>query len=129
MKLLDQVRHAVRVRHYSYDTEQTYVRWVEQFVRFHRGPAGWRHPKDMGAPQVEAFLTHLAVDRRVAAATQNQAFNALLFLYREVLRLPVGPVRAARVNRPPNLPVVLTRTEVATCWPRSTGRTRESRTP
>jgi integron integrase len=112
MKLLDEVRHAVRVRHYSYDTEQTYVRWVEQFVQFHRGPAGWRHPKDMGAPEVEAFLTHLAVERRVAAATQNQAFNAIMFLYWEVLRLPLGPVRASRVNRPPNLPVVLTRTEV-----------------
>jgi len=112
MKLLDEVRHAIRVRHYSMDTERSYVRWVEQFVRFAKGPNGWRHPKDLGAPEVEAFLTHLAVERQVAAATQNQAFNALLFLYREVLRVPLGQVRASRVQRPPRLPVVLTRTEV-----------------
>jgi len=57
VKLLDEVRQAIRVRHYSYDTEQSYVRWVEQFVRFTKGPDGWRHPKDLGVPEVEAFLT------------------------------------------------------------------------
>ena len=112
MKLIDEVRQAIRVHHYSYDTEQTYVRWVEQFVRFTKGPDGWRHPKDLGVPEVEAFLTHLAVECHVAAATQNRAFNALLFLYREVLRVPLGPVRASRVERPPRLPEVLTRTEM-----------------
>jgi integron integrase len=112
MPLLDQVRDAVRVRHYSYETEQTYLHWVERFVRFHKGPTGWRHPKDMSAREVEAFLTHLAVQHHVAAATQNLAFNALLFLYRHVLRVDLGPVNALRARRPPRLPAVLPRSEV-----------------
>ncbi|HJZ93383.1 MAG TPA: integron integrase [Gemmataceae bacterium] len=112
MPLLDDVRRAVRLRHYSYQTEQTYVHWTERFVRFHRGPDGWRHPKDLGAAGVEAFLTHLAADRQVAAATQNQAFNALLFLYRHVLRVDLGPVDALRATRPRRLPAVLPRAEV-----------------
>jgi Phage integrase, N-terminal SAM-like domain len=86
MKLLDQVRQAARVKHFSYRTEQAYVYWCERFIRFH----GIRHPNTMGAPEVEQFLTHLAVDGRVAASTQNQALGALLFLYRQVLRLDLG---------------------------------------
>jgi len=81
-KLLDQVRDAIRVRHYSYRTEEAYVQWVRRFILFRNK----QHPKDMGEIEVEAFLTHLAVQERVAASTQNQAFSALLFLYREVLR-------------------------------------------
>ena len=79
-KLLDQVRDAIRVRHYSYRTEEAYVQWVRRFILFHNK----QHPKEMGAAEVEAFLTHLAVHERVAASTQNQTFSALLFLYKEV---------------------------------------------
>jgi integrase len=113
MPLLDQVRDALRVRTYSYQTEQTYLHWVERFVRFHKGPGGRRHPKDMGAKEVEAFLTYLAVEHQVAAATtQNVAFNALVFIYRHVLRIDLGLVNALRARRPPRLPTVLTRPEV-----------------
>ena len=92
--------------------EVTYLHWIEQFVRFHKGPAGWRHPKDMGGPEVQAYLTHLAADRNVAASTQNVAFSALLFLYRHVLQVDLGPVDALRARRAPRLPVVLARPEV-----------------
>jgi hypothetical protein len=76
MSILQQVREALRLKHYAYTTERTYLLWVEQFIRFHKTPSGWRHPKDMGAPEVERFLTHLAAERHVCASTQNQAFNA-----------------------------------------------------
>jgi len=108
-RLLDQVRGAARVRHLSYRTEQAYVAWVRRFILFH----GKQHPAGMGRPEVEAFLTYLARDRDVAAATQNQALSALLFLYQQVLgqELPWldGVVRA---RRPKRLPVVLSRQEV-----------------
>ena len=107
-KLLDQVRHAVRVRHYSLRTEHAYVQWVKRFVLYH----GKRHPKDMGESEVSDFLTYLAVNQSVSASTQNQAFSALLFLYREVLnrelQLVDNVVRAKRATR---IPVVFTRTE------------------
>ena len=108
-RLLDQVRAAVRIRHYSRSTEQSYVQWVRRFVLF----CGKRHPRDVGAAEIERFLTHLAVDGRVAASTQNQALNALVFLYREVLRTD-APVLTEIVlaRRPRRLPVVLTRDEV-----------------
>jgi hypothetical protein len=80
-KLLDRMRERLRLRHYSMRTEQQYVQWARRFILFH----GKRHPAEMGAREVEAFLTHLAVTGKVAAATQNQALSALLFLYREVL--------------------------------------------
>lgn len=80
-KLLDQVRERLRLKHYSYRTEQSYVGWLRRFILFH----GKRHPRELGAPEVTAFLTHLAVKSNVAAATQNQALAALLFLYKEVL--------------------------------------------
>ena len=79
-KLLDQVRDAIRLKHYSYRTEQSYVGWIRRYILFHSK----QHPKDMGGAEVEAFLTHLAVERHVSASTQNQAFSALLFLYRNV---------------------------------------------
>lgn len=107
-KLLDQMRQAIRVRHYSLRTETAYVDWARRFILFH----GKRHPKDMGAPEVEAFLTHLAVERKVAASTQNQARSALLFLYKEVLEIVLpwldGVVSAKPGKR---LPVVLTQHE------------------
>jgi hypothetical protein len=82
-KLLDQVRARVRAKHYSIRTETQYVQWIGRFILFN----GKRHPRDMGIVEVEAFLTHLAVESKVSASTQNQALAALLFLYREVLRL------------------------------------------
>jgi integron integrase len=108
-RLLDQVRDAIRVRHYSYRTEQAYVGWIRRFILFH----GKRHPAEMGAEEVRDFLTALAVHREVSASTQNQALAALLFLYREVLRADPGWIDdVVRAKRPQRLPVVLTRSEV-----------------
>lgn len=107
-KLLEQLRDALRVKHYSYRTEQTYVDWTHRYVLFHNK----RHPKDMGAPEIEAFLTYLAVEKKVAASTQNQALSALLFLYRYVLRQEVGPsIDAVRAKKSRYLPTVLTHAE------------------
>ncbi len=107
-KLLDRVRRACRVRHYSVRTEGAYHDWAERFIRFH----GIRHPDTMAEPEVNAFLTHLAVERHVAASTQNQALCALLFLYAEVLGRPLNELKVVRACRPKRLPVVLTRDEV-----------------
>ena len=85
-KLLDQVRDVIRLKHYAISTEKAYVNWIKRYILFH----GKRHPREMGAIEVEAFLTHLAVDQQVTASTQNQALNALLFLYREVLHKGVN---------------------------------------
>ena len=117
-KLLDQLRDRIRLRHYSIRTEAAYLNWVKRFILFH----GKRHPKDMGATEVEAFLTHLAVQGQVAAATQNQALSALLFLYREVLgqQLPWMD-EVVRAKRPARLPVVLTVREVADVLGRMSG--------
>ena len=106
-KLLDQVRDAIHLKHYSIRTEEAYVNWVKRYIYFH----GLRHPAEMGAAEVEAFLTHLAVQENVAASTQNQALSALLFLYREVLHQDLGPVDALRAKRPKRLPTVLTKEE------------------
>lgn len=107
-KLLDQVRDLIRLKHYSLHTEEAYTDWIKRFILFH----GKRHPQEMGSPEIEAFLTHLAVQQRVAAATQNQALCALLFLYREVLRQEVdAAIEAVRAKKPRRLPVVLTRDE------------------
>ena len=112
MKLLDEVRRVMRVRHYSIHTERSYVDWIRRFVRFH----GMTSREDLvdGAPKIEAFLTHLAVDRAVAPSTQNQAMNALVFLYKHVLKdaLP-GEINAARAPDRLSVPVVMTRDEVA----------------
>ncbi len=105
--LLDQLREVLQTQHYARRTEQAYVDWVERFILFHHK----RHPKDMGSADIEAFLTHLAVERQVAASTQNQALSALLFLYREVLHQDPGPVDAVRARKPKRLPVVLTESE------------------
>ena len=106
-KLLDQVRDAIRLKHYSIRTEEAYVNWIRRYILFHNK----RHPTEIGAPEIEAFLTHLAVKENVAASTQNQALSALLFLYREVLHQDLGPVDALRANRPKRLPTVLTKEE------------------
>ena len=108
MKLLDQVRQVARVKHLAYRTEQAYVYWAERYIRFH----GIKHPNTMAAPEVEAFLTALAVHGRVAASTQNQALGALLFLYRDVLHIEIGDLNAVRARRPQRVPLVLSRAEV-----------------
>src|SRR3954469_6740561 len=102
MKLLDRVRHAARVKHFSYRTEQCYVYWAERYIRFH----GIRHPDTMGEPEIEAFLTDLAVNGQVSASTQNQALGALLFLYRNVLARELGKLDAVRAKRPLRVPIV-----------------------
>jgi site-specific recombinase XerD len=112
MKLVDEVRHVLRVRHYSYRTEQCYVAWITHYLRFAKGDGAWRHPRELAAADVERFLTHLAVDRRVSASTQNQALNALVFLYRAVLRMDLGDFSAVRAVRRRHLPTVLSRAKV-----------------
>ena len=117
-KLLEQVVDHLRVKHYSLRTEKTYVDWIKRFIWFH----GKRHPKEMGAPEVEAFLSHLAVERSVSASTQNQAKSALLFLYKEVLgiQLPwLDNVTQAKAAK--RLPTVLTREEVQSVLARLDG--------
>ena len=107
-KLLDQVRDAIRLKHYSIRTEQAYVNWIKRYIYFHNV----RHPAEMGAPQVQAFLTHLAVEGNIAASTQNQALSALLFLYKEILHRDLGPIDAMRAKKPKRLPSVLTKEEI-----------------
>jgi integron integrase len=108
-KLLDQLRDAIRIKHYSYSTEKTYVLWAKRYILFHNK----RHPAEMGAPEIEAFLSHLAHVGNASASTQNQAFNALLFLYRNVLYIEfTGPIHALRAKRAQHLPTVLSKCEV-----------------
>ncbi len=109
-KLLDRTREVLRLKHYSLRTEEAYVGWITRYILFH----GKRHPQEMGAREIEEFLTHLAVEGNVAASTQNQAFNALLFLYRHVLGISLEDqkIDAVRANKKRKIPVVLTREEV-----------------
>jgi len=108
-RLLDQIREVMRLKHYALRTEQTYVQWVRRYVVFH----GKRHPRELGPAAITPFLSDLAVRLRVSAATQNQALNALVFLYQEVLHLDVGALpTAVRAKRAARLPVVLSRSEV-----------------
>jgi len=108
-KLLDCLREALRSRHYSRRTEQTYCHWVKRFIYFHNV----RHPIDMAEPEINACLTHLAVKEKVSASTQNQALSALLFLYRYVLDRKVGDLgEVIRARKPHHIPVVMTREEV-----------------
>jgi hypothetical protein len=125
-KLLDQLREALRSRHYSRRTEQTYCHWVKRYIFFHNV----RHPAEMAEPEMNQFLTHLAVKENVSASTQNQALSALLFLYRYVIGREVGDLgEVIRARKPTRLPVVMTRDEVRALmanlsgtsgsWPRS----------
>lgn len=117
-KLLDQVRGKIRLKHYSIRTEQAYVDWIKRYI-LHFGK---RHPRELGAADVEAFLTHLAVAGNVAASTQNQAKSALLFLYREVLETELPWLdNVERAKAPKRLPVVLTRDEVHALLSRLSG--------
>jgi len=107
-KLLDQVRDEARLRHLSLRTEETYCGWIRRFILFHRK----RHPREMNAAQITEFLTHLAVNGRVAASTQNQALNALVFLYKQVLKINLEKISdVVRAPQRRKLPVVLTREE------------------
>jgi integron integrase len=108
-KLLEQARDLIRIKHYSIRTEESYLRWMKQYIVFHDK----RHPADMGEPQVTSFLSHLAVDRKVSASTQNQAMAAILFLYKEVLKQPLDWLdNIQRAKKPARLPLVFTREEV-----------------
>ena len=108
-KLLDQVRDAIRTRHYSLRTEETYLHWIKRFILFH----GKRHPREMGAPEVEKFLSDLAVRLTVSASTQNLALSSVLFLYREVLGIELDWLeKVTRAKKPRRLPTVLSRAEV-----------------
>jgi integron integrase len=108
-KLLEQVSDVIRLKHYSYKTEKSYINWIKRYILFH----GKRHPREIGGAEIEAFLTHLAVKENVAASTQNQALNAILFLYKEVLRQELDlRVDAVRAKRSRYIPTVLTKEEV-----------------
>ncbi|MBN2256083.1 MAG: integron integrase [Deltaproteobacteria bacterium] len=108
-KLLDQLREAIRSRHYSRRTETSYCNWVKRYIYFH----DVRHPAEMAEPEVNAFLTHLAVKEKVSASTQNQALSALLFLYRHVIGREIGDLgEVIRARRPLRIPVVLTKDEI-----------------
>ncbi len=120
-RLLDIMRDALRARHYSSRTEEAYCNWVRRFIRFH----GMRHPADMGAVEINAYLTHLAVEEHVSASTQTQALSGILLLYRHVLRSDMGDlgdiVRARKSN---HMPVVMTRDEVRAVLDRMSGPTK-----
>jgi len=108
-KLLDQVREVMRYHHYSIRTEDTYAKWILEYIRFN----GTRHPRDMGKPEIERFLSHLAINRNVAPSTQNQAMNAILFLYKHVLDMPLDDrIDAIRSRKRKKLPTVLSQSEV-----------------
>ncbi len=109
MKLLDQVRDVIRKKHYSIRTEQAYVDWARRYILFHKK----HHPKDMGEKEIAQFISHLATDRKVASSTQNQALNAIVFLYKRVLNIELGDFgHMERAKKPEKLPTVMARTEV-----------------
>jgi integron integrase len=117
-KLLDQVRDAIRVKHYSARTEKTYVEWIRRYILFHNK----RHPKDMGASEVQAFIIYLASEKHVAASTQNQALSAVTFLYRHVLKKDIElPSNLIRAEKSQTLPVVLTHQEAMSVIGKMTG--------
>ena len=117
--LIDVVRENIRLRHYSLRTEKAYVGWTRRFVRF----CGQRHPRDLGTSEITTFLTHLAVDLKVTASTQNQALQSLIFLYREVLKIDLPDIsQVVRAAKPQRLPVVLTREEVQRVFAQLEGR-------
>lgn len=109
MKLIPQLRLAIRRKHYSYVTEKTYVYWVKHFIKFHR----LRHPREMGVAEIREFMNYLAAEKTVAASTQNQALNALVFLYKHVLQLELGDFGVfLRAKKSKYVPVVLSKREV-----------------
>jgi integrase len=110
LKLMDQVRQVLRSHHYSYRTEKTYCNWNVCFLKFYHFKI---HPRDMGKKEIEVYLSHLTTHINVSAATQRQAMNSILFLYREVLQLPLdGEIAPAKSRRQPHLPMVMNQTEI-----------------
>ncbi len=108
-RLMDRVREVLRYHHYTIRTEEAYTRWIAAFIRFN----GWRHPETMGKPEIDAFLSDLAVKRNCAQSTQSQALNAIVFLYKQVMDMPVSDQLApTRSKRPVRLPVVMSQAEV-----------------
>ncbi|MEM7129988.1 MAG: integron integrase [Chloroflexota bacterium] len=117
-KLLDRVRDTLRLKHYSIRTEESYVSWIERFIRFHK----LRHPLEMNTPEIESFLTWLAVEQNVAPSTQNQALCALLFLYQNVLNVElIGAIDALHAKKDKRLPTVLNKEEVQRVFSQMTG--------
>jgi integron integrase len=124
IRLLDQVRERIRYLHYSLSTEKVYLYWVKFFIRWQAQHGGMRHPREMGAPEVQAFLTMLAVERKVSASTHNQALSAILFLYREVLAIKLPWLDdISRPQQKRRIPSVLTRDEVAALLAQMAGET------
>jgi site-specific recombinase XerD len=118
-KLLDRVRQTIRLKNYSYATEKSYIYWIKRFIFFHEK----RHPEMMGEVEIERFLNHLATERNVSASTQNQAFCALIFLYRNVLGMDLSsPIIPIRAKRPQRVPAVLTKSEVQLLLKRISGK-------
>lgn len=121
MKLLDQVKEVIRKKHYSYKTEDAYVNWVKRYILFHNK----KHPVDMGEKEISAFISDLAVNGKVAASTQNQALNAIVFLYKQVLNIDLGDFGPMeRAKRPKKIPVVLNKEEVGRILGHMTGTNR-----
>ena len=117
-KLLDQVRAAIRTKHYSIRTEETYVNWIKKFILFHNK----RHPKEMGEKEINEFLTHLAVNKKVSSSTQNQALCAIIFLYKHVLKIEIGDLGdLVWAKKPKNMPEVLTLEEIDSVLEKLTG--------
>ena len=119
-KLLDQLRAVLRIKHYSLRTEKSYLQWARRYILFHRK----RHPREMGVGEVQSFLSFLAVKQRVSASTQNQALNALVFLYKHVLHQELGAVDAVRARRSRYLPTVLARKETQQVLSQLSGESR-----
>jgi site-specific recombinase XerD len=116
--LLEDVRRAIKARHYSPKTSEAYTRWIRRFILYH----GKKHPKDLGGQEVSQFLSYLATDRRVAASTQNQALSAILFLYREILGIELPWLdEIVRAKQPVRVPTVLTVKEVGLVMDRLQG--------
>jgi len=117
-KLLDQMRAAIRLKHYSYRAEESYVDWARRFILFHNK----RHPKDMSAEEIQAFITYLAIQRQLSASTQNQALSAIIFLYRHVLQMDIAlPSDIFRAEKSETLSVVLTHQEAMSVINKMTG--------
>jgi len=108
VKLLDRVRNEIKVRHYSLRTEKSYTNWIKRFIIFNNK----KHPLDMGANEVRTFVNHLAISEKVSASTQNQALQAILFLYKDILKTDIGWInQIERVTRPKHIPVVFSKAE------------------
>jgi integron integrase len=117
-KLLDQVREAIRTKHYSLRTEEAYIRWIKRFILFHNK----RHPNEMGEKEINQFITHLAVKEQVSASTQNQALCAIIFLYKQVLKIDIGDLgNVVWAKKPDRVPVVFTRSEAQAVLSQLTG--------